>query len=162
MPLDDIEKLYDHENAIEAAVFAALKPYDLPIATRLTPRSSRPSVMIKVEVGAETGNRHIMADGSLRPQAWRGQLVFLILTEPPAENTDPVTACDPHAELRARLRYLVAGIMPVVNASMQTHSLNGISDARSDTRLRIEDGIEATTLAYDIHFNIRTDAWPTA
>lgn len=165
MLLAEVEKLYDHENALEFGALTAIAAYDpdIPVFSRLTlPRQKvpKPRIELGIRVGAATEHERPVNPNWKVRDAFNGQLLLQIVTEPPAQTDTHLPSHDIHGMYRARLRYIVSQFRYSWNVAMTTHVVTMIVDARSDAVLENEDGHEISTLAWDIRFNIRTDAWP--
>lgn len=160
---DTVAELYDIENPMEAGALTLLINADVPAYTRLTlPRVKKPTPRVEIQfrLGSATGHKRVMADETLRNDAWEAQLALQIITKPAIESAIHDASVDSHALLRALVRSLAEDMFMDLDALLPYHSVNNVDDNGTTATLTSEDGFEVSTIVYALHVNIRTDAWP--
>lgn len=165
--------LYSFEEAIEAAVkavlvaenLAAYTTYDTPELER-----SRPRVEIEFQTGPATGHRSIATE-VYRPDCFTGNCAITVVTNTGDVETDTDTpansAARAHAQYRAVVRYLMAGIETALTTDdagtdtlLPYHSVNRFVENGTSPTIEHESGVMVSQINYDVHFNIRPAAWP--
>lgn len=158
-----IEELYDIENPMDAGALTLLVNAGVPAYTRLTlPRLSKPVPRVEVQfrLGSATGHKRVMADGTMRNDAWEAQLALQIITRPGVESDVHDSASDEHGALRSLVRSKAEAMFMDLDDLLPYHSVNNIDDSGTTATLKSEDGFDVSTIIYALHVNIRTNAWP--
>jgi hypothetical protein len=167
--------LYDYETAIEAAVQTILVAADIPTyasfsPAELDPPRPRPRVEIELQTGAATGHRSTSTE-VYRPDSFTGTLSLTVITNTSDEissTEEPINAgARAHAQFRALVRYHCGGIETTLtddanagDTMLPYHSVNRFIEAGTSPTINTENGLLASQLNWEIHFNIRPEAWP--
>jgi hypothetical protein len=161
MAAPTLEALYDPETDFERAI-SKLAVESFGFETVITRENAREfdkptdRLEIRFRNGEATGHKQQCPDGFLRLDAWRGQLSLQVITS--LRKTDE----NVHGKQRAQIRAfasILAGCQEL-NDLLPFHSVNDVVDTGTTPTIKTEDGYEATTLNYSVHFNVRLDAWP--
>ena len=167
--------LYEFEAAIEKGFRLLLQSQGFTVNTpddfdfqRPTPR-----VDIQFKTGAATDHRSTH-DDIYRCDSFTGSLevTILTLTQPgtnePSEEAANSLAYRHHSKQRAKVRYLLGRCETDFTVDRLTgtdtwlpyHGINRVFPTGDEPVMRSEQGHLSTTSRYDIHFNIRSTAWP--
>ncbi len=156
---------YDYEHALEAAfkaVFVAALP-DVPVYipgdADNESQQSRPRFQFHCQGGAATDHRSTHSD-IYRCDSFTGTMSCLVVTK-----ADFIE----HRAWRAMARGILGAIETTLtqeaaagDAVMPYHSLNRCVESGSSLEIQTEEGAMVSTCNYEIHFNIRSTAWPEA
>lgn len=160
---EQIEQLYDFEGAFDTATVAVLQDMGLETATRKDAATIDdrpvPRVEVQFRVGDDGNTEFKCPDGKRRHITFKGQLALQVVTE--------VKAGDPgnvHGAYRAKVRYLCSTLPERFNdpALLPNHRVAHITGAGATSALKTHDGIEYSTLLFNVEFSIRPGAWPQA
>jgi hypothetical protein len=169
----DTISLYDFETAIEAAVQAVFVANDLEAYTSFSsPEMDRPRPRVEIEfqTGPATGHRSTF-DDVYRPDCFTGNCSITVITNTgDAENSGEVpsnSAARAHAQYRALVRFHSATIETTLtndaagdDTMLPYHSLNRFVESGTSPTIHHESGVLASQINFDVHFNIRSSAWP--
>jgi hypothetical protein len=119
-------------------------------------QKARPRVDIVWATKGEVSPRFwaILPDGTKRAAAFRGELKIFVVASP-----DPAGRLT-HADIRANVRDIVAGLPENVNGSaLQNHRLNFVEVGSEETGIRDKDDLLQTTFPFTCSIAIQADAW---
>lgn len=146
-------------------VILALYP-DRPVFTRKNAFKLRKgSNRIEISFVAGDATRHAatidQAQSLCRWDAWRGNYLVQIITEARSEEAQANDAVDIHDDWKAQIRNILEDLPGLLTTGLCPYYLvdESISAGATPT-LKSDDGWEACTLTYSVHFSIRPDAWP--
>jgi hypothetical protein len=119
-------------------------------------QKTRPRIDIVWTTKGEVSPRiwAILSDSTKRAAAFKGELrIFVISSDDPEGRLT-------HAEMRADVRDVIAGLPDSVNGSaLQLHRLNFIQVGQEETAIRSKDDLLQTTFPFTCDIAIGNDAW---
>lgn len=161
MSAPNLQTIYDHEHHLETAFasvisaafpeFPVIIPGDPPEFEKAIPR-----IELAVEVGAATDHRSTN-DDVYRCDSWVGTLMVAVITQ-----ADYVQLRTHRGLLRALLGRIETDLTNGGTELLPYHSVNRCVENGSNNEYAPEAGLFRLNCNYEIHFNIRPDAWPEA
>jgi len=167
--------LYEFEAAIERAFRCLFEPQGFTVNTPDDFDFQRPTPRVEFEFrcGAATDHRSTH-DDIYRVDSFTGTLEVTTITLTSGGVSDPSTeaansdAYRLHSKVRAKVRYLMGRCETDFTVDRTTngdtwlplHGINRVFPQGDEPMMKSEQGHLSTVSRYDIHFNIRSSAWP--
>jgi hypothetical protein len=127
-------------------------------------QSCRPRVNISLVSASPYPSAYLTdANGVFRPKAWRGEVVFHVIS-------DPVYL--KHTQLRAKVLAILPTLAPLPTADGSDIAMSGVNEylefhevaqfAVKDFAMHLEEGGGAyiSTIPVDVTWGVRSDKWP--
>ena len=165
MTANDCIQIYDYEKAIESAVQAILIDGGVSAYTSFSEpemEKDRPRVEIEFQTGTATGHR-ATSDSVYRPDSFTGICSITVVTN----TSDNAGGAQAHSEYRSLVRFVCAQIETTLTDDaagggtlLPYHSVNRFIENGTSPTIHHDSGVLASQINFDVHFNIRPDAWP--
>ncbi len=155
MPAPNFPKLYEFEDAVEAAARSILTRHGFTaMIAREDSIASTPRVDISCVIGAATRHYgHRASDGEIFLDRWNGSLNFDVIT-------DRVKNREQHRPLRAKLRWLMQDLSLWTPELLPYHQVVELIESGSTPEVNNEKEQDFSALAFNLVLGIRADAWP--
>lgn len=162
--MSETDTIYRLRTGIEEAVRLSLESQEFSVFTRSNAPAEfqkvRPRLEIKAMIGAATGRRVVLPNGTMKFDAWHFQLALQVVTAPQSAEANNQL----HEQMLARARFVCSSIAQVSWNDFENfpnlYIAEPLKDSGTDSVLHSEDGVEYSTLGYEGIVCVRNTAWP--
>lgn len=155
----ELEKWEDY---FEPAAKAILQANGITsFITRTDETITLPGVCIELQLGE--ADRHAgkrTSDGELFLDTYRAQLHFDILTDRATNDDQDAANTDSHAQIRAKIRWLMRDVSLWSTALLPYHQVTEIMPAGTSPEVVDEQDRDISRLTFALVVSVRADAWP--